>query len=115
MTTCDPCVSNFELDASDVYKVQGTTSTIIGTPTTAVTVALSEADMQTAYDNSCAPATKTFDDFKAAIQIGADNEATAQYDTLAAINNVNPTVFRIVWARICIDIGWVQIYINWHI
>lgn len=114
-----PCVSTLELDSVDVYDVQATTFTVTqpdpALPPTSVTVALDITQLQNAYNRSCLPAMVSYDDFELDVQTQTDAIATARYHELQNVNQVNAVQLRIAQVRVCLTIGWVQIYIIWHI
>lgn len=108
----------------DVYEAEASTAVVMpginpGDPPTEVTLGIDEAALQVAYDESCAPASMAFEAFREAVEADANAQALAQYPAMQAINDAGTaaggTNFRIVWVRVCIRLGWVTIYLRWHI
>ena len=115
---CDPQV------ATDVYTVEALTASAVPDPLDPAkliaTLALSDTDLQFAYDNSCAPVDYTYQEFvdTATAQANAVANSLNTYNDAVAFNNnriTQPGSIRILRIRVCIDIGWLKIYINWHI
>ena len=109
--------SNNDLGEQDVYGVTGLTSSVDASAGR-VSLALNEDELFEAYNDSCARADESFDEFKDSVQQEADEGASAVYAEAAAANDnwiQLPRSVRIGWLRICIKRRWIQIYINWHI
>lgn len=119
----DPIVPNSgTLADTDVYVANALTATVVPGPLppdpSTVTLNINCDNLHTAYDNSCMGAAMPFNDFVAAVQAQADTEASTVYNELAQFNdtqNALPAAIRVMYVRICIKIGWIKIYIYWHI
>ena len=109
--------SNNDLNEQDVYGVTALTSSVDATGGR-VSLALNDDEVFRAYNDSCARADGTFEEFRAMVQEEADEGASQVYAEAAALNdtwNQLPRAVRIGWLRVCIKTRWIQIYINWHI
>ena len=101
----------------DVFGVTAVTARKDETGGT-VSLDLNESEVWTAYNNSCARADGSFEEFYAQVQSEADAGASEIYSQGAAINDdwiERQRSSRILWVRICIKLKWIRIYINWHI
>ena len=109
--------SNSDLNEQDVYGVTGLTESVDATGG-AVTLALNEDEVFKAYNDSCARADGTFEEFSAEVQQAANEGASQVYQEARALNDTwmeLPRSVRIGWLRVCIRTRWIKIYINWHI